>query len=115
MAATLIGSGWSGENILSRINCGGTSLPGHRILAGQMPPDVERVNRGYKKLSSKLQAAMAYKFIYMNLPLISETSLTNKDLANRLSRAVGYEVSLPTFLNQVSMAKRAIKKSEFTN
>ena len=113
VAKSLIG-GWQGENILSKMNRGGSGgIAGHCILAGQMSPDQERVNRGYKKLSEKFQVALAYKYVYPNLPLISDTELTNDDLAKRLSHALGYEVPKHTFLKRVRMAKDAIKKSEF--
>ena len=106
--------GWQGENILSKMNRGGSrGIAGHIILSGQMKPDEERVMRGWKKLSDKLQVAMAYKYVYPNLPMLQETALTNDDLARRLSEAVGYEVTKNTFLNRVGMAKRRIKKSEF--
>ena len=113
IAKSLVGS-WQGENILSKMIHGGTGgIAGHVILAGLMGPDEERVNRGFKKLSEKLQSAMVYKYVYPNIPLIAETELTNDMLAKRLSHALGHEVPTNTFLKRVGMAKRAIRKSEF--
>ena len=112
--AKSLAGGWQGENILSKMTRGGSGgIAGHMILAGLMGPDEERVNRGFKKLSEKLQVALAYKYVYPNLPLISETALTNDMLARRLSHAMGHEVPTNTFLKRVGMAKRMIRKSEF--
>ena len=113
VARSLIG-GWQGENILSKFVSGrGTGVPGHIILAGLMGPDEERVNRGFNKLSDKLQTAFAFKYVYPNLPETSHIRFTNDILAKRLSHSLGYEVPKKTFLNRVDMAKRAIKLNEF--
>ena len=113
VARSLVG-GWHGENILSKFAKGrGTGVPGHIILAGLMSPDEERVNRGFDKLSEKLQTALAFKYVYPNLPEVAHIRFTNDNLAKRLSHAVGCEVSKNTFLDRVGRAKRSIRKNEF--
>ena len=103
--------GWDVENILEKAaRGGGGGIPGSADLSVRMvrmTPDERRVDRGYEKLSKKLQDAMWLKYVQSSIPRDDDTEWTNRKLADILG------VPMRTFTKRLDMAKRKIKVTEF--